>query len=75
MKFEIDLNDETIKKLTMLKDNMDRDMYYALDYDEHTHKSATWDDVFKDLLNRYEHFWDLINDKDKKLKVVIRDDQ
>lgn len=75
MKFEIDLKGETIVRLKELKDDMDRDIYYSIDYDlKHTYKPATWNDVLKNFMDKNEVYWTLINDKDKNLKVVLRND-
>jgi hypothetical protein len=76
MKFEIDLKGDTITRLLEYKADMDRDKYYSIDYDlKDTYKPHNWDSVLKALLDIDNRYWELINGKNKKLKVVIRDDQ
>lgn len=76
MKFEIDLKGDTIARLLEYKADMDRDKYHSIDYDlKDTYKPHSWDEVLKTMLDIDKRYWELINNKNKKLQVVIRYDK
>jgi hypothetical protein len=75
MKVKIELSNNTIGKLREYKDDYDRDLYYSFDYDlRDNYKPSTFDDIINQLLKTDKIYWELINDKNKDLKVELRND-